>query len=232
MKQAKFPIKATIERILAFANNVENRSDDRPLLIRTDSIVTSDILRDACERLVKNSKKVTIGNNAIVDNGLNIVYNYVTSMFDESIELLKGKKYIIIVDWDFEPGEEILKSMDFIDCFNEQALTSSGLYSELKNLPDDIYIFAREDFSKGLFPIHVNQVTDGTIGYTYVPMKLLRAKQMLDELEPIRDSDRAVIYENDFFVGIEEYDPESDYAIIEMESREKCVDKLVNFFRQ
>lgn len=227
----RLSIRSTLERVMAYADSGTNGTTNKPLVIRTDSIVTSDILRDAAVQLIKNSKKVTIGTNAIIDDGLNIVYNYDSSMVDESIELLKGKKYFIIVDWDFEPSEETLARMDFIDCVNEEAMTVSTLYSELKNLPEDLYIFAREDFSEGLLPIEVNQVTAGTVGYSDVVMKLRRVRQMLDELEPVSTSDRAVIYENDFFVGIEDYDPESDYAIIEMVSREKCVDKLVNLFR-
>lgn len=227
-KDNRLSIRPTVERILEYAEKVA-KAPQLPLVIRTDSIVTSDILRDACEQLIKNSKKVTIGNNAIIDDGLNIVYKD-TAMFDKSVELLKGKKYIIIADWDFQPAEEMLKHMEFIDCFNEEAITVSTLYSELNTLPKDLYIFACNDCCRGLLPIEVNQVTAGTVVY-YVSMKLRRVKQMLDELEPISNSNRAVIYYNAFFAGIEEFDTESDYALIEMVSREKCVDKLVNFFR-
>lgn len=225
----RLAIRPTLERIMATADG--GVATERPLVVRTDSAVTSDILRDAAWRLIKHSQRVTIGKNAIFDDGFNIVYNYVSSMFDESIELLKGKRYVIIIDWDFQPSEEMLERIDLVDCVNEDAMTAASLFSELKSLPEDLYIFAHEDFSHGLIPIELNQVTAGTVGYSDTVGKLRRVGQMLDELEPICDSDRAVIYRNDFFVGIEEYDPESDYAIIEMVSREKCVDKLVNFFR-
>lgn len=228
-KENRLSLRAALERIVEYADG--GVATERPLVVRTDSAVTSDILRDAAWRLIKHSQRVTIGKNAIFDDGFNIVYNYVSSMFDESIELLKGKRYVIIIDWDFQPSEETLERIDLVDCVNEDAMTVASLFSELKSLPEDLYIFAHEDFSHGLIPIELNQVTAGTVGYSDTVGKLRRVGQMLDELEPICDSDRAVIYRNDFFVGIEEYDPESDYAIIEMVSREKCVDKLVNFFR-
>ena len=205
---------------------------ERPLVVRTDSVVTSDILRDTAVRLIKHSQRVTIGKNAIFDDGFNIVYNYDSSMFDESIELLNGKRYVIIIaDWDFQPSEETLERIDLVDCVNEDAMTAASLFSELKSLPEDLYIFAREDFSYGLIPIELNQVTAGTVGYSDTVGKLRRVGQMLNELESVCDSSRAVIYPNDFFAGVEDYDSERDYSIIEMVSREKCVDKLVNFFR-
>lgn len=229
-KDNRLSLRAGLERIMATADG--GVATERPLVVRTDSVVTSDILRDAAVRLIKHSQRVTIGKNAIFDDGFNIVYNYDSLMIDESIELLKGKRYVIIVDWDFQPSEEMLERIDLVDCVNEDAMTVASLFSELKSLPEDLYIFAREDFSHGLIPIELNQVTTGTVGYSDTVGKLRRVGQMLDELVPVCDSSRAVIYRNDFFVGIEEYDPESDYAIIEMVSREKCVDKLVNFFRQ
>ena len=228
-KDNRLSLRAALERIVEYADG--GVATERPLVVRTDSAVTSDILRDAAWRLIKHSQRVTIGKNAIFDDGFNIVYNYVSSMFDESIELLKGKRYVIIVDWDFQPSEETLERIDLVDCVNEDAMTAASLFSELKSLPEDLYIFAREDFSHGLIPIELNQVTAGTVGYSDTVGKLRRVGQMLDELLPVSDSSRAVIYQNDFFVGVEDYDSESDYAIIEMVSREKCVDKLVNFFR-
>ena len=225
----RLAIRPTLERTMATADG--GVATERPLVVRTDSVVTSDILRDAAVRLIKNAKKVTIGANAIIDDGFSIVYNYDSSTIDESIELLKGKRYVIIVDWDFQPSEEMLERIDLVDCVNEDAMTAASLFSELKSLPEDLYIFAREDFSHGLIPIELNQVTAGTVGYSDTVGKLRRVGQMLDELESVRDSSRAVIYQNDFFAGVEDYDSESDYAIIEMVSREKCVDKLVNFFR-
>lgn len=227
----RLAIRPTLERIMAYADSsVGSGRSDRPLVIRTDSIVTSDILGDAAVRLIKHSQRVIIDSNAIIDDGLNIVYNYDTSIVDESIELLKGKRYVIIVDWDFEPSEETLERIDFINCVNDEAMTVADLFAELKSLPEDLYIFAREDFSRGLLPIEVNQVTDGTVVYSDAVGKLRRVGQMLGELESICDSERSVIYPYDFFAGIEEYDPESDYAIIEMVSREKCVDNIVNFY--
>ena len=225
----RLAIRPTLERIMATADG--GVATVRPLVVRTDSVVTSDILRDAAVRLIKHSQRVTIGKNAIFDDGFNIVYNYDSSTIDESIELLKGKRYVIIVDWDFQPSEEMLERIDLVDCVNEDAMTAASLFSKLKSLPEDLYIFAREDFSHGLIPIELNQVTAGTVGYSDTVGKLRRVGQMLDELESVRDSSRAVIYPNDFFAGVEDYDSESDYAIIEMVSREKCVDKLVNFFR-
>ena len=216
----RLAIRPTLERIMATADG--GVATVRPLVVRTDSVVTSDILRDAA---------VTIGKNAIFDDGFNIVYNYDSSTIDESIELLKGKRYVFIVDWDFQPSEEMLERIDLVDCVNEDAMTAASLFSKLKSLPEDLYIFAREDFSHGLIPIKLNQVTAGTVGYSDTVGKLRRVGQMLDELGSVRDSSRAVIYQNDFFVGVEDNDSESDYAIIEMMSREKCVDKLVNFFR-
>ena len=228
-KDNRLSIRAALERIVEHAD--AGVSAERPLVIRTDSIVTSDILRDAAVRLIKDSKKVTIGNNAIIDDGVNIVYNYDSSMVDESIELLKGKSYVIIADWNFKPSEETLARIDLVDCVNEDAMTVAALFSELKSLPEDLYIFAREDFSRGLIPIQLNQVSAGTVVYSDTAGKLRRVRQMLAELAPISTTSREVIYQNDFFVGIEEYNPKSDYAIIEMVSREKYVDKLVNFFR-
>ena len=225
----RLSLRAAMERIVEYADS--GVATERPLVVRTDSVVTSDILRNAAVRLIKHSQRVTIGKNAIFDDGFNIVYNYDSSMVDESIELLKGKRYVIIVDWDFQPSEEMLERIDLVDCVNEDAMTAASLFSELKSLPEDLYIFAREDFSHGLIPIELNQVTAGTVGYSDTVGKLRCVGQMLDELAPVCDSSRAVIYQNDFFVGVEDYDSESDYAIIEMVSREKCVDKLVNFFR-
>ena len=229
-KDNRLSLRAAMERIVEYADS--GVATERPLVVRTDSVVTSDILRYAAVRLIKNAKKVTIGADAIIDDRLNIVYNYVSSMFDESIELLKGKRYVIIIaDWDFQPSEETHERIDLVDCVNEDAMTAASLFSKLKSLPEDLYIFAREDFSHGLIPIELNQVTAGTVGYSDTVGKLRRVGQMLDELAPVCDSSRVVIYQNDFFVGVEDYDSESDYAIIEMVSREKCVDKLVNFFR-
>ena len=225
----RLAIRPTLERIVEYAES--GVTTERPLVVRTDSVVTSDILRDTAVRLIKNAKKVTIGADAIIDDGLNIVYNYDSSMVDESIELLKGKRYVFIVDWDFQSSEETLERIDLVDCVNEDAMTAASLFSELKSLPEDLCIFAREDFSHGLIPIELNQVTAGTVGYSDTVGKLRRVGQMLDELLPVSDSSRAVIYPNDFFAGVEDYDSERDYAIIEMVSREKCVDKLVNFFR-
>ncbi len=228
----RLALRPTLERIVAYADG--GVATERPLVIRTDSLVTSDILLDAAERLIKDSKKVVMGVFAPIDEGLNIVYYYGTPTIgevEETIKALRGKKFIILVSRIFEPDEGMQKRIDFIDCFNEEAITVSTLFSELRNLPEDLYIFARE--LEGLYPVQVNSMSrTGVIYIDAIGDRLRCVRQMLEELEPVSDTDGAVIFDHDYyFVGIEEYDSECDYAIIEMVSREKCVDKLVNFFR-
>ena len=66
----RLSLRAAMERIVEYADG--GVATERPLVVRTDSIVTSDILRYAAVRLIQNAKKVTIGADAIIDDGLDV----------------------------------------------------------------------------------------------------------------------------------------------------------------
>ena len=222
----KLNIEETLKRIKEYA---ENSGKNRPLLIRTDSVVTSDILRDASESIVKNSKKVS-NSNSVNEAGLNILYNWLSDkdLSEQEVNRVAGNPFVYIVDPDFEVDDEIKERFSFIECVNDDALTFRDLVTELEKLPEDLYVFARIDYISGLFPLEVNYVTKQCVAYVTKLDKLPRVKQMLDEIQMIKNSNRSVIYDGKNFPVEIVYDEDADYVTIEMVSKKKFVDRLVN----
>lgn len=85
-------IVANLRRIMEYA---EHSEENRPLLVRTDSLLTSDILRFASAMLIENSRLVVPGISSSIGDGLNILYLYDTG---DPAKMSRGKYVYRLVD--------------------------------------------------------------------------------------------------------------------------------------
>lgn len=226
-------IEATLRRIMEYAAHSEV---SRPLLIRTDSMLTSDILYQASICLIKNVGVVTAVLTSISDNGLNIMYMLGTDdplEIGTQIELIGDRPFIFIVDQDYEDDPGDRETFTIIKCFNEDVMTTGEFARKLEKLPPDLFIFGCEDSHRnGLTPFQV-----GKNGYGYgclakAPFgKLVRVSELLDEVNQVRYSGRSIVSPKSFPIGIDidgRYNPGDDYIAFDMMSLYKYVDLLVN----
>ena len=226
-------IEATLRRIMEYAAHSE---ESRPLLIRTDSMLTSDILYQASICLIKNVGVVTAVLTSISDNGLNIMYMLGTDdpfEVETEIDRIGDRPFIFIIDHDYEELCVDKGTFTIIKCFNEDVMTTGEFARKLEKLPPDLYIFGCEDSHRnGLTPFHA-----GKNGYGYgclakAPFgKLVRVSELLDEVNQVRYSGRSIVSPKSFPIGIVldgRYNSGDDYITFDMMSRYKYVDLLVN----
>ena len=226
-------IEATLRRIMEYAAHSEV---SRPLLIRTDSMLTSDILYQASICLIKNVGVVTAVLTSISDNGLNIMYMLGTDdplEIGTQIELIGDRPFIFIVDQDYEDDPGDRETFTIIKCFNEDVMTTGEFARKLEKLPPDLFIFGCEDSHRnGLTPFHTGR---NDYGYGYLAKapfgKLVRVSELLEEINQVRYSGRSIVSPNSFPIGIDidgRYNPGDDYIAFDMMSRYKYVDLLVD----
>lgn len=226
-------IEATLRRIMEYAAHSEV---SRPLLIRTDSMLTSDILYQASICLIKNVGVVTAVLTSISDNGLNIMYMLGTDdplEIGTQIELIGDRPFIFIVDQDYEDDPGDRETFTIIKCFNEDVMTTGEFARKLEKLPPDLFIFGCEDSHRnGLTPFHAGR---NDYGYGYLAKapfgKLVRVSELLEEINQVRYSGRSIVSPNSFPIGIDidgRYNPGDDYIAFDMMSRYKYVDLLVD----
>lgn len=226
-------IEATLRRIMEYAAHSE---ESRPLLIRTDSPLTSDILCHAGVRLIEHATVFTPGITSVNGDGLNILYMLDTDdplEVGTQIELIGDRPFIFIVDHDYEeePGDK--ETFTIIKCFNEDVMTTGEFARKLEKLPPDLFIFGCEDSHRnGLTPFHAGR---NDYGYGYLAKapfgKLVRVSELLEEINQVRYSGRSIVSPNSFPIGIDidgRYNPGDDYIAFDMMSRYKYVDLLVD----
>ena len=226
-------IEATLQRIMEYAAHSE---EGRPLLIRTDSPLTSDILCQAGVRLIENASVFTPGLTSITDNGLNILYMLDTDNpfeVETEIDRIGDRPFIFIIDHDYRELCVDKETFTIIKCFNEDVMTTGEFARKLEKLPPDLFIFGCEDSHRnGLTPFHAGR---SDYGYGYLAKapfgKLVRVSELLEEINQVRYSGRSIVSPNSFPIGIDldgRYTPGDDYIAFDMVSRDKYVDRLVD----
>ena len=115
-------------------------------------------------------------------------------------------------------------------------MTTGEFARKLEKLPPDLFIFGCEDSHRnGLTPF---QVVRNNYGFGCLvkaaPGKLVSVRELLDEVNQVRYSGRSIVSSNSFPIGIDFnglYNPGDDYITIDMMSRDKYVDRLVEKLR-